>query len=71
MEGGIMDFYNILLAKKLTGSSGSGEIDEADLDKIYFLLDQKITQEDLEQYVNLSIQNLPVLTEEDIINLTL
>lgn len=66
-----MDFYNILLAKKLTGSSGSGEIDEADLDKIYFLLDQKITQEDLEQYVNLSIQNLPVLTEEDIINLTL
>lgn len=66
-----MDLFDILLVKKLIGkvNSDSGTIPDEELQEIIKQLEEKVTKDEMELYVTTSIENLPVLSEEDILEI--
>ena len=69
MEGGLMDLFDILLVKKLIGKINSGDISNPEVQEILKQLEEKVSRDEMEAYVNSSIANLPALSEEDIKNI--
>lgn len=64
-----MDLFDILLVKKLIGKINSGDIDSPELQEIIKKLEEKVDHDEMTAYVQESIANLPVLAEEDILNI--
>lgn len=66
-----MDLFDILLVKKLIGkvNSDPGAIPDEELQEIIKQLEEKVTKDEMELYVTTSIENLPVLSEEDILKI--
>lgn len=63
-----MDLLDILLVKKLVGKINSGDFD-SELQEILKQLEGKVSREEMETYVNSSIENLPALSEEEILEI--
>ena len=70
MEGGIMDLFDILLVKKLIGKIESGEITSPEAQVIVKQLEEKASKDEMKTYVAETIENLPALSSDDILNLT-
>lgn len=66
-----MDLFDILLVKKLIGkvNSDSGAITDEELQEILKQLEEKVTKDEMELYVTTSIENIPVLSEEEILEI--
>lgn len=65
-----MDLFDILLVKKLIGKVSSGGTTDEELQEIIKQLEEKVSKDEMELYVATSIENLPTLSQEEIINLT-
>lgn len=65
-----MDLFDILLVKKLIGKVSSGGTTDEELQEIIKQLEEKVSKDEMELYVTTSIENLPTLSQEEIINLT-
>lgn len=65
-----MDLFDILLVKKLIGKVNSGGATDEELQEIIKQLEEKVSKDEMELYVTTSIENLPTLSQEEIINLT-
>ena len=65
-----MDLFDILLVKKLIGKVNSDGTTDEELQEIIKQLEEKVTKDEMKLYVTTSIENLPTLSEEEIINLT-
>ena len=61
-----MDLFDILLVKKLV----SGGVSDGEMQEIIKQLEEKVSKDEMELYVTTSIENLPVLSRDEIINLT-
>lgn len=64
-----MDLFDILLIKKLVGKINSGDISSPEFQEILKQLEEKVSQTEMETYVQASIENLPTLSSEEILNL--
>lgn len=65
-----MDLFDILLVKKLIGKVSSDGATDKELQEIIEQLKEKVSKDEMELYVTTSIENLPVLSQDEIINLT-
>lgn len=65
-----MDLFDILLVKKLTKKFESGEITSPEAQVIIKQLEEKASKDEMKAYVAETIENLPALSADDIINLT-
>lgn len=65
-----MDLFDILLVKKLIGKIGSGEITSPEAQEIIKQLEEKASRDEMRTYVAETIENLPALSSDDILNLT-
>lgn len=65
-----MDLFDILLVKKLIGKVNSGGTTDEELQEIIKQLEEKVSKDEMKLYVTTSIENLPTLSQEEIINLT-
>ena len=65
-----MDLFDILLVKKLIGKVSSDGTTDKELQEIIEQLKEKVSKDEMELYVTTSIENLPVLSQDEIINLT-
>ena len=65
-----MDLFDILLVKKLIGKVSSDGVIDKELQEIIEQLKEKVSKDEMELYVTSSIENLPVLSRDEIINLT-
>ena len=70
MAGGMMDLFDILLVKKLIGKFESGEITSPEAQVIIKQLEEKASKDEMKAYVAETIENLPALSSDDILNLT-
>ena len=64
-----MDLFDILLIKKLVGKINSGDISSPEFQEILKQLEEKVSLAEMETYVQASIENLPTLSDEEILNL--
>lgn len=64
-----MDLFDILLVKKLLGKINSGEITSTEAQIIMKQLEEKVSNDEMQAYVNSSIENLPVMSQEDILEI--
>ena len=64
-----MDLFDILLIKKLVGKINSGDISSPEFQEILKQLEEKVSLAEMETYVQTSIENLPTLSDEEILNL--
>ena len=69
MAGGMMDLFDILLVKKLIGKINSGEITSPEAQEIIKQLEEKVSNDEMKAYVQSSIENLPTLNKEEILEL--
>jgi hypothetical protein len=69
MEGGLMDLFDILLVKKLIGKISSGEITSPEAQIIIKQLEEKASKDEMKAYVAETIENLPALSKDDIIEI--
>ena len=65
-----MDLFDILLVKKLIGKVNSGDITSPEAQEIMKQLEEKASKDEMKAYVAETIENLPALSTDDIINLT-
>lgn len=65
-----MDLFDILLVKKLIGKINSDGVSDEEMQEIIKQLEEKVSKDEMELYVTTSIENLPTLSKEEIINLT-
>ena len=65
-----MDLFDILLVKKLIGKVSSDGATDKELQEIIEQLKEKVSKDEMELYVTTSIENLPVLSQDEIIKLT-
>lgn len=65
-----MDLFDILLVKKLIGKINSGETSSPEIQEIVKQLEEKVSQDEMKAYVQSSIENLPVMNNEDILEIT-
>lgn len=65
-----MDLFDILLVKKLIGKIESGEITSPEAQVIVKQLEEKASKDEMKTYVEETIENLPALSSDDILNLT-
>lgn len=65
-----MDLFDILLVKKLIGKIESGEITSPEAQVIVKQLEEKASKDEMKTYVAETIENLPALSSDDILNLT-
>ena len=65
-----MDLFDILLIKKLIGKISSGEITSPEAQIIIKQLEEKASKDEMKAYVTETIENLPALSSDDILNLT-
>ena len=65
-----MDLFDILLVKKLIGKINSGEITSPQAAIIIQQLEEKASNDEMKAYVAETIENLPALSSDDILNLT-
>ena len=65
-----MDLFYILLVKKLIGKIESGEITSPEAQVIVKQLEEKASKDEMKTYVAETIENLPALSSDDILNLT-
>lgn len=65
-----MDLFDILLVKKLIGKISSGEITSPEAQVIIKQLEEKAGRDEMKAYVAETIENLPALSLDDILNLT-
>ena len=61
-----MDLFDILLVKKLIGKINSGEITSPEIQEIVKQLEEKVSNDEMQAYVQSSIENLPTLNKEEI-----
>lgn len=64
-----MDLFDILLIKKLVGKINSGDVSSPEFQEVLKQLEEKVSQTEMEAYVQTSIENLPTLSGEEILNL--
>ena len=65
-----MDLFDILLVKKLIGKIDSDGTSSNEIQEIMRQLKEKVNKEEMELYVTDSLEKIPVLTQEEIIDLT-
>lgn len=65
-----MDLFDILLVKKLIRKINSGEITSPQAAIIIQQLEEKASKDEMKAYVVETIENLPALSSDDILNLT-
>lgn len=65
-----MDLFDILLVRKLIGKINSGDINSPEMQEILKQLEEKVSRDEMKTYVKTSIENLPVISKEEIYELT-
>ena len=64
-----MDLFDILLVKKLIGKISSGEITSPEAQFIIKQLEEKASKDEMKAYVAETIENLPALSADDILQI--
>ena len=65
-----MDLFDILLVKKLIGKINSGDIiNTPEIQEIIKQLEEKVSRDEMQAYVQSSIENLPTLNREEILEI--
>ena len=64
-----MDLFDILLIKKLVGKINSGDITSPEVQEIIKQLEEKVSKDEMKAYIQTSIENLPVLNREDLLEI--
>ena len=65
-----MDLFDILLVRKLIGKINSGDINSPEMQEILKQLEEKVSRDEMKTYVKTSIENLPVISKEEIYEIT-
>ena len=65
-----MDLFDILLVKKLIGKINSGDIiNTPEIQEIIKQLEEKVSRDEMKAYIQSTIENLPVLNREEILEI--
>lgn len=64
-----MDLFDIILVKRLIEKFNSGSIDSPEFQEIIKQLEEKVSRDEMEAYIQTSIANLPTLSAEEILEL--
>lgn len=64
-----MDLFDILLVRKLIGKISEGGTTDAEIQEIIKQLEEKVSHDEMKAYVESSIENLPVMSQEDILEI--
>ena len=64
-----MDFFDILLVKKLLSKINSGEDAGPEIQEIVKQLEEKVSRDEMQASIESSIANLPTLSQDDLLNI--